>query len=65
MSVPVSQDCGFGFTWGQKNRVDVSIFFVIGDNFSSWDVWKMSRIVHLLDVSGNFCDPCDPYNYTN
>jgi hypothetical protein len=53
MFVPVSQDCGLGFTWGKKNRVDISILFVIRDHLPSWDVWMMSRIVHLLDVSGN------------
>jgi hypothetical protein len=53
MFVPVSQDCGLGFPWGQKNIVDISILFVIRDHLPSWDVWMMFRIIHLLDVSGN------------
>ena len=47
MFIPVSQDCGLGFTWGGKNRIDVSIFFVIRDHLSSWEILMMSRIVHL------------------
>ena len=34
-----------------KNRVDIFILFVNRDHLPSWDVWIMSGIIHLHDVS--------------
>jgi hypothetical protein len=49
MFLPGSHDRSLRFTWGQENRVDVSILFAMGGLSSSSDVRKMSKIIHLPD----------------
>jgi hypothetical protein len=49
MFLPGSHDWSLRFTWGQENRIDVSILFAMGGLSSSSDVRKMSRINRLPD----------------